>query len=183
MEDELQTICLNIGPWRKLFPAGQSELMIARALNNCINEGELVVNGYLINHEALWLVIPANTNDIDRIDAMLQDRIRKNIQLHFGKERQLQYKAKDAINHEKNNKKVDSLFTRNPFINQDLVKLITGKIIELPYYDRHLAKLKAIINRSKFCSAIDYAGVEGPVIVTLIEDEPEDGIIEELCKL
>jgi hypothetical protein len=53
-----------------------------------------------------------------------------------------------------------------PLTNYLLVKLITGSKVELPYYSIQLARLKDSIRNYPFCSAIDYGGAKGPVLIT-----------------
>ena len=62
-------------------------------------------------------------------------------------------------------KKYDQLFKKYPFYNEYIKKLITGQKIKLPYYDPHVTKLEDQIRDYNFCSAIDYSGAKGPVVV------------------
>jgi hypothetical protein len=64
----------------------------------------------------------------------------------------------------------EPLFELYPLKNNHLIQLITGKKVELPYFDRELENLKFMIAHHTFCSAIDYSGALGPVDVTLLED-------------
>lgn len=58
------------------------------------------------------------------------------------------------------------LIETSPFSNYLLVQLITGARVELGYYSPQLAMLKDSIHNYPFCSAIDYAGAKGPVLIT-----------------
>jgi hypothetical protein len=164
------TICLTIGQWQELFADEERKLMIARALNYCINKEELIVNGYLITNTTVWLVMQIDAGDISRFDRMLQDKMRKDIQLHTDRQKRLQHRV---YNHVKSNNSMGNLFTQIPFVDDSLVKLITGKNVHMPYHDPQLARLKDIISYSRFCSAIDYSGAKGPVIVSLLNDNEE----------
>ena len=59
------------------------------------------------------------------------------------------------------------LFKTYPFFNPYIKKLITGEPISLGYYNPHLARLEANIEHYNFCSAKDYKGIEGPVVIEI----------------
>jgi hypothetical protein len=54
-------------------------------------------------------------------------------------------------------------------IDDYLVRLITGRPVNIPYYDPYLERLKIITHAADFCSVADYLGAESPVLVKLIE--------------
>jgi hypothetical protein len=58
------------------------------------------------------------------------------------------------------------LFCRQYLVNDYMTMLLTGRTVDLPYYNPHLTILKDKIRKSDFCSAIDYSGGEGPVVIT-----------------
>jgi hypothetical protein len=59
-----------------------------------------------------------------------------------------------------------ALYEKHPMPNYWLAKLITGRTVEMVYYDPWLARIKDFIHHHPFCSVIDYAGGVGPVMIT-----------------
>lgn len=58
-------------------------------------------------------------------------------------------------------------FKKKRFVNPSLEKLIKGQENGQLYYDPEVQRLKEKIKHYKYCSANDYIGVLGPVVVTV----------------
>lgn len=59
-------------------------------------------------------------------------------------------------------------FKKHQLINDALIKLITGQKVTSVYENLKLAQLKENISHTNYCSAIDYLGGEGPVVIELL---------------
>lgn len=159
----LRAICLVIGSWRKLFSRQQRDILIAEALNNC----GLTIAGYLVTGPAVWLVLETSDEPDCAVETFTK-QMQITLETYSVQQKRLKL-LENAID-----KKVipmelwGELFRRDLFIDYSLVKLITGIRVELPYWDPHLAVLKRNVKRSRFCSAIDYSGADGPVGITKI---------------
>jgi len=157
----ISAITLKVGKWRSLFTEQHFNILIAEALNKTLLDDayEKTLIGYLITYRKVYLILKIK-------QTMLQKM------LHFF------YKAvKTALEQyvEKTAEAVTSdgfiqgepLFEQLPLKNDHLIKLITGRKVKLPYYSPTLERLKEKIRNYNFCSAIDYSGAIGPVLVTL----------------
>ncbi|WP_158992510.1 hypothetical protein [Mucilaginibacter sp. L196] len=152
----LYPITLTMGKWREGFTQEQRKLIIAEALNYCTYNHGLNIAGYLINNTRLHLVLKINKADIHRMLNLFYDSVGREVS-----------KYRSTIKHIDFETAEKQLFIRHSTVNDSLVRLITGKQVDLGYYDPQLARLKDNINSSDFCSAIDYTGAIGPVIVKL----------------
>jgi lysozyme len=164
----IHSVSLLIGPWKKLFEEHQYKNMIARALNNCTCDGVLKIVGYLITKTRVCLVLEIEKTDINNALMLFYDSVGREIRQY-----REQVQVADITTNDKRkiitiDESHSNLFTRYPLVNDHLVKLITGRRVELSYYDPHLASLKDKLRNSDFCSARDYSGAEGPVIVKLL---------------
>lgn len=162
---------LKIGKWKKLFRPVYYKTLIAEALNKTICKGEFknTITGYLISDRRLCLVLKTD-----------QKKIRKQLEIFYAGVREEIRKQLDAIDRTELKaflKKeqvsfediAEGLFTEYELKNKQLIKLITGRKVELPYYDPQLQRLKDQIHDYPFCSAIDYLGGESPVLVKVMK--------------
>ncbi|HEX8014944.1 MAG TPA: hypothetical protein VF465_06910 [Flavobacterium sp.] len=161
---------LKLGDWEKYFNLKYVNTLIAMALNQCIKNDELIINGYLITDKILYLVVKSNEKKFDSILKKLENHIHFLLEIHKKESQNI-----DNYNFETDNESAyyhirKPFFKFHPLNNEYLVPLITGKKVTLPYFDRKLEYLKMIIQNNPFCSAIDYSGALGPVIVTLLND-------------
>jgi len=151
-------ITLTMANWRERFTPEQRKIIITEALNDCTYNHGLNITGYLINNTRLHLVLKLNHADIARMLNLFYDSVKRELNKHRGKIERNDDEFTYAGKH---------LFIRHDTVNDYLVKLITGKKVDLGYYDPQLARLKDNINNSAFCSVIDYSGAIGPVIVKM----------------
>lgn len=177
---------LQAGEWRKWFTEEQYKLIIAQALNDCVYYEELgptrmVITGYYINSQRVYLILKARHAAINKVLDLFFEKVRNAIRMelnkwlhlpgHFEKKEQLDMIRMYEVR----------LFEKFPFINDWLVHLITGRKVVLKcydtesdtyveYFDPRLERLKRMIKQETYCSAIDYAGGESPVIITVPDD-------------
>ena len=164
-------VTLKIGNWKKHFDFNYVNTIIAMALNHCTKINELVINGYLITSENLYLVIKTNEKTIDATVNKIELQVILLLKINPKKLIQNKYEISFIADDESIFYAARRpLFKIHPLQNEHLVKLITGKKVVLPYFDRNLESLKAMIHNHSFCSASDYLGAIGPVQITLLED-------------
>jgi hypothetical protein len=164
----IHTVFLLIGPWKKLFPHQQCGIIIAQALNNCACTGAMNIAGYLITKRRVCLVLEIDKEDINRTLMMFYDCVKKEIHQYREWIRSMEVTTNDKSKLITIDESTANLFTRYPLVNDQLVKLITGRQVNLRYYDPHLERLKDRLHNYNFCSAKDYSGAQGPVIVKLL---------------
>jgi len=163
-------IALIPGDWKDEFSEYEYNVMIAEALNYCVYNEEMDISGYLLTKHRLYLVLKTEYVHINSVLLHFYDRLRKEIQ-HA---QRIKKEIEKALRHPEAALEKPALFVRYPLQNPYLVKLITGRKVELPYYDAQLQRLKAEVNKASFCSAIDYTGAKGPVVVTLLKHNGSD---------
>jgi hypothetical protein len=168
-----QHIMLVAGEWRKWFPEEQYKVMIAIALNDCVcNEepgaGKIDISGYLIAGRRIYLVCTIRPAHVKKVLDFFYHKIKEAILHELDKWYQLPGYIEKREQHGMIRMDEIKLFEKLPLHNEWLILLITGRSIKLKYYDPKLARLKRIIRNENFCSAINYAGGEGPVIVRRI---------------
>jgi len=162
---------LEIGNWKKHFDFNYVNTIIAMALNYCHKKNELIINGYLITDQSLYLIVKTHEKTIDTAVHQLEVQITFLLKINPQKFKKNKYKTAFIVDDEDVFYAVrDSLFKVHPLKNNDLIGLITGKKLTLPYHNPELEALKQIIKNHCFCSAIDYSGAIGPVPVTLLKD-------------
>ena len=164
---------LKIGEWRKLFPEAVYKLMIAKSLNYCVyneaenpdHEFELDIEGYLITRYRVYLQVRIDPLQVNRMLQFFYEKIREEIRQGFDK-----IKRKVTADNESTilmEAPYLHLFEKHPLANGMLVRLITGQEIKLKYHNPYLERMKDVIHGNNFCSAIDYAGGESLVEVTI----------------
>ncbi|MCD0465048.1 hypothetical protein [Flavobacterium sp. ENC] len=162
---------LKIGNWKNNFDLNYTQTLIAIALNHCCKYHDLIINGYLITAKSLYLVAKTHEKSID----MMLNKIEDHISLLLKDDNRIVKNKKYNIDFMLDNEDVffeiqEPFFKVYPLKNDYMIPLITGKKIELPYYDRRLEALKQLVHHHPFCSAVDYSGAIGPVQVTLLKD-------------
>jgi hypothetical protein len=180
---EIFSFTLQIGKWKKLFRPVYYKTLLAEALNATVHKAEFrnAIAGYLISDRRLCLVLKMDHRRIRKMLELFYSNVRDEIRRHletankgdvkiFLKEAQV--KPEDLF---------EDLFTEHELKNDRLIKLITGRKVELPYYDPQLQRLKNDIHNYPFCSAIDYRGGKSPVLVKLVKKEDWEKM-EELRK-
>lgn len=175
---EIFSYTLKIGNWKKTFRAGYYKTLIAEALNCTVHKGEFrnTIVGYLISDRRLCLVLRTE-----------HKKVRRMLNVFYGNLREEIAKSLEAMNKSEAallpkspgiEKQLQHLFTEYVLKNTQLIKLITGRKVRLPYTDPQLERLKASIRNYPFCSAIDYGGGESPVLVKVLrkKDWPVSGM-------
>jgi hypothetical protein len=166
----IHAITLTIGAWKELFPGDQNNIIIADALNYCTCNDGLTIAGYLITNRRVFLVLEISSAYIESMLVLFYERVRKEI-----KKKQNVIKGQSWRYESEGQTKTDELFVnlfkQYPLVNDHLIRLITGRSVNLLYYSPHLARLKDRIHNYNFCSALDYSGAKGPVIVKLLDSE------------
>jgi hypothetical protein len=164
-------VTLKIGNWKKHFDFNYVNTIIAMALNHCTKTNELVINGYLITSQNLYLVVKTTEKTIDAAVNKIELQMIVLLKINPKKLKENRYEISLIADDENIFYAARRpLFKIHPLQNEHLVKLITGKKVVLPYFDRNLEDLKAMVRNHSFCSAIDYLGAIGPVQITLLED-------------
>jgi hypothetical protein len=162
LKEHSQLLVMN--SWRHDIPQEQRNVIIAEALNSCTVEKNFNVLGYLITNRRVFLIGSSVTTPFQEILHYFYFRVAAGIisykrrMHHYYEER---FENEDAIEP----KDYVHLFTKYPFYNVYIRRLITGKEVNLPYHDPHLERLKDYIHRHNYCSALDYSGAKSPVIV------------------
>lgn len=168
------------GKWKEAFSPHECKVMIAEALNSCVYMHHLEIAGYLITKRRLCLVLRADPKRLDEQLRHFYRTLRKEILQRIHRREEWEQLPEEQPEEEK----PVQLFVRYPLQNYMLIHLITGRKVQLPYYSPHLAKLKDKVNHENFCSAVDYSGAKGPVIVKLLKpsefgDHTGQGIVKE----
>ncbi len=165
----LYSIWLAPTDWKKLFTKEEYYILIIECLNCTVAENGMTINGYLLTHNAICLMLNNDKKNHKQILLAFFERIKKAIIKHrkkiFYKEKSVQL----SLYH---------LFRKHNLNNPTLIKLLVGKKVNLPYYDAQLARLKNKLQHEPFCSVIDYSGAVGPVIITKLENETTFTIID-----
>lgn len=165
------TFTLKTGEWRSLFSVEECKILIAEGLNSTVTEHEYrnAVVGYLITEHSVYLVLRIDHKKIRKMFDCFYDKVREGIRNALDSRRKNE--LKQVLEQEQISREdlFERLFEQFSLKNDHLVKLITGRKVELPYYDPELERLKDKICNDRFCSALDYEGGEGPVLVKLIK--------------
>lgn len=158
---------LTAGAWHKWFPEEKYKLIIAMALNDCVQDkdhiiGGMYIDGYLIDKKKTYLVCRIPAGCIYRMLDVFYWRVREyiGIELKINNGRQHLQPVNQPV---EDLKDMGTLFKRMPCTNEWLLILITGNKVETEYYSPALARLKKMIQRESFCSVINYQGGCGPV--------------------
>ncbi len=144
--------------WGKQIPLNWQHIIIAEALNYSVVKEGLIIKGYWLKEKRLYLIIESIPSKLNHVLNVFAKQILKEI--HEYKKLNNEFLVSDM-----NSIIFNELFYKFPLYNQYIIKLITGKKVVFPYYNPHLVRLKDEINNYNYCSAIDYSGAIGPVIV------------------
>lgn len=168
-------VTLKIGSWKKHFDFNYVNTIIAMALSDFDSKIFFYINGYLITSHNIYLVVQTTEKNIDEMVHKIETQIilllKTNPQKLKENKREISFIADDENIFYEARK---PLFKIYPLENDHLVKLITGEKVTLPYFDRNLRELKALIHNHPFCSAINYSGGIGPVKVTKFKSLDDD---------
>ncbi|MEM6719517.1 MAG: hypothetical protein AAF611_09395 [Bacteroidota bacterium] len=146
--------------WRNEIPEEQRNIIISEALNSCTVDKNFKVIGYLITSRRVFLIGSSETTPFQKILQHFYRQVALGILNYKNRTRHYHEEPYIELEH------YEPLFLEYPFYNMYIRKLITGRDVELPYYDPHLARLKDYIQNYNYCSALDYEGGKSPVIVS-----------------
>lgn len=166
-EHHYHALRLVPGEWRNIYSEQQYCTVVAECLNKCVYHDGLVLYGYLITGTGI-LLITAHKETEQKLRAFY-DYIKQAVykQLHPHNER-----TKD------NTVAFYHLFRKYRLTDGNLVKLLLGCPVALPYHDAGLERLQYQLQREPYCSVIDYPGAVGPVIIYKIAHGTEIYCIE-----
>jgi hypothetical protein len=161
-----QRFCLQMGEWRNYFIEKERKLILALALNYCVNYDKIKIEGYLISRSKLFLILRCEKQEADEILNDLHEQLRRQLRQELKIKRRF-LSEEERIDDEDIDELSLKAFDTCRLTDTALTRLITGQDVELPYHSRWLEKLKHYVHTNGFCSAIDYAGGTGPVKVSL----------------
>ncbi|MBI3134473.1 MAG: hypothetical protein HYZ14_07320 [Bacteroidetes bacterium] len=170
-------ITLIFGGWKNLFTAERFKILIATCLNYSVTDkkGEhSVLSGYQISTSKLHLVFRLEEAAAKKHLLIFREKLERELRHEID---QLKNTAK-AEDQKTLLMKIDlfphRFFDEQNLIDGQLIRLLTGQPVELPYYSPQLERLKRDVFSSRFCSTIDYTGATGPVCVTLVKSNSEE---------
>ena len=170
VHDAVHSCLLSSGEWHSLFDELRYKVLIAEALNATIREHEFrgVLVGYHIRDRSVYLVLTIDHKKLQKLFHCFYDRVRDGIR------NQLEVNKKNALKEMLGEERItrhdlfEQLFSELPLRDEQYTRLITGRKVVLPYYDPVLERLKDSIHNDPFCSALDYKGGKGPVLVRVM---------------
>jgi len=172
-QKHIQQVVLRMGSWTGIFPNDQYKWMLARALNACVYNEEnepgkafrLHIPGYLFYEKEIFLVLRIQKKQLPRMLHFFSEQLKNEIIAELA--RVVRFTGNTAA--KRILKKMGSnpvrLYRQYPFTNQQLVRLITGHDVKKIFHHAEWQRLQYMVRGNPFCSAIDYAGGEGPVAV------------------
>lgn len=149
---------LHLGSWRDTIPEDEVLISVSIALNYCVCHEEIKIKGYLITKSHVCLVITSHKHSVHHVLTVLSEQIESNIHAYLKLQSEETAHEKIVYLHDQYR-----MFTKHKLQNDDLIDLITGKEVKLPYYSPKLARLKRLTHNYNYCSVINYAGAIGPV--------------------
>jgi hypothetical protein len=161
-----QRFCLQMREWKNYFTEKERKLILALALNYCVNYDKIKIEGYLISRHKLFLILRCDTQEADVILNDLHEQLRRQLRQELKMKRRF-FREEEILDNEDIDELLVKIFDTCRLTDTTLIRLITGLEVELPYHSRWLEKLKRYVHTNGFCSAIDYAGGVGPVKVQL----------------
>ena len=160
---------LVIGNWKMLFGSERAKLLIAEGLNEWVAyEKKMELNGYLITDYSIFLIVKSPKEGLNHLLSTFFGSISKLIEHHHHALKLNNINDLESVN---SRLLYHRPFEKRNFFNDDLVKLMLGREIKSSYYDLERAYLISNIKHYNYCSAIDYSGAEGPVVITLLKDK------------
>jgi hypothetical protein len=168
---EIFSFTMKIGDWKKIFRPPFYKTLIAASLNCTVHkEFRNVIVGYLISDRRLCLVLRMEEKKVRKLLEHFYAHLRSEISnsLDAVAPADMEYFTKEIDNARMNSRK---LFTEYPLKDEQLIRLLTGRKVDAPYTDPRVARLKDQIRNYPFCSAVDYAGGESPVLVKVLKSK------------
>jgi len=164
---QMVSFLLTIGKWKKYFSEYESKLLIAEALNYCVQMQSLRIRAYLITGSELYLGLYMNPDIAHRVLMIFFEKIRRALHAHLIINRG---PGREPGNEEillLNDESYGQLFSVRPFNNAALINYLQGKKVHEPYYNRDLEYIKTLASGNDFCSLKDYTGATGPVLIDI----------------
>lgn len=158
-EKHIYQLILIIKSWDKNLTITDRNILLAEALNYCVERKGIQIKGYVIAKRRLFLILKSKHHNLDKILNYLAKKI---VELIYEYQYIFTNADEESLGYENSYRE---LFKKQTLYNPYIIKILTGKKIKLPYENSHIEKLKAIINTYNYCSTIDYSGAIGPVIV------------------
>lgn len=157
-------VVLHFKSWIKDVPEDKIVVFVAIALNYCVSKKEMSIKGYFITKSNLYLVIRLDKYSLKEMLTVLSEQIALCVYTHLNDSQ----KGEEEFSSPENQY---AMFTKHVLRDHNLIDIITGKDVALPYHSPRLAYLKTITHHCKYCSVSDYRGVLGPVIVNTQRQE------------
>ncbi len=142
---------LQTSNWTSAFSDRTVKIIIAEGLNYCTEKEGMRIAGYLITVKILFIVLELRHGNAEELLAAFELWLSRKLR-EFGK-----LPADDSGR---------PLLIRGVLRDEQLIRLLTGRQVLLPYTDKKLLRLKELVSHADFCSAIDYSGARGPVSVS-----------------
>lgn len=144
---------LQTGSWTRAFSDQTVKVIIAEGLNYCTEKEGMRIAGYLITVKILIIVLEVHHGHAEELLAAFEVWLSRKLR-EFAK---LPANCNDK-----------PLLIRGVLRDEQLIRLLTGRKVLLPYTDKKLTYLKELVSHADFCSAIDYSGAKGPVRLSVI---------------
>lgn len=168
-----QQLVLRLGAWVNAFPGNEYKWMAAQALNACVHLPEggspasfhTEITGYLFWQKEIYLVLHTRKKDLPHLLHFFSGVLK--MELIAGLNRVISLTGNTAAKRalKRLNTEPVRLYRQHAFTNYRLVEMITGKEVTGPYDTPAFKRLYEMVHGNPFCSAIDYQGGKGPVIV------------------
>lgn len=158
-------LILIMGVWRKIFTHSIRNILISKALNHCVRKDGLVINGYWITNQRIYLIVKCRKytikHTLEKFAKRLNRELKKYLRYKVNPCKSL--KKRKRFLHKKYHWKLH--FEECILRDENIIKLLTGQKVQQKYYSPYVAQLEELIENYNYCSALDYTGAEGPVIV------------------
>ncbi len=160
-ENYTYNLRLNFADWVKDVPEDKLLVLVSVALNHCVYNHKIKIKGYLITRTTLYLVMTPYEESLKHALDFFSEQIHLRVDAYLKNKDEEDVLQKTSIE--------NTVFIKHQLQDYDLIKIITGKDVKLPYHSPRIAYLKKITHNYKYCSVSDYKGVLGPVIVDTIQ--------------
>ena len=157
--DKKTAVLLEMKSWCLLFTDSEIQVLIAEALNTTVVDTKTEIKGYLITSWRVYLILKAKKRRTIEFIHHFEHKVKRKILKELRKKTD-----KDQVKLFEH-KKPHKMFNRLRFNNCEMMDLLEGKTVKLPYYDPGLNRLSEFLENYNFCSVPDYKGNVGPVFV------------------
>jgi len=164
-EPAIVAAALLAGAWKEALEEYDYKNLLAETLSYCVKKRDMDLVGYLITGKKVYLVVFIKPSKLGAMLSVFFTELKQRLD-----DWKREQKHKATLFHNSTTTLVlpasaEALFVRRPFSDPYLLSLITGHEVDLPYYDPQLERLKDRIKAERFCSAVDYSGGKGPVVL------------------